>query len=110
AVYQAMGHGALDAVDTPTFGLQGEIAATSLFLNKIELIGKLMSKPIGPRGPEDAEISLPEAALAAPPEPTLEPLIVLGASTGGPHALAEVLSSLPATLESGIIIVQHIGS
>src|SRR5262245_10348627 len=34
-VYQAMGHGAIDAIDTPTFGLQGEIAAKALLLNKI---------------------------------------------------------------------------
>ena len=39
---------------------------------------------------------------------SLEPLIVLGASTGGPNALAEVLTHLPVTLEAAIIIVQHV--
>jgi hypothetical protein len=41
-----MGHGAIDAIDTPTFGLQGEIAAATLLLNKIE-----QSNRAG-RGPE----------------------------------------------------------
>ena len=34
----------------------------------------------------------------------------MGASTGGPHALVEVLSGLPANLDAGIIIVQHLDS
>ncbi len=34
--------------------------------------------------------------------------MVLGASTGGPQALAEILGRLPARLEAGLIIVQHV--
>ena len=34
--------------------------------------------------------------------------MILGASTGGPQALAEILGRLPARLEAGIIIVQHV--
>jgi two-component system, chemotaxis family, response regulator WspF len=41
-------------------------------------------------------------------ETPLPPLIVVGASTGGPHALAEVLTQLPDDLEAGIVIVQHV--
>jgi two-component system response regulator WspF len=110
-VYRAMGYGALDAIDTPTFGLQGEIAASTLLLNKIELIGKLISRSAeAARQAQDAAISTLRRMPAPPPEPALEPLILLGASTGGPHALAEVLSALPATLEAAIIIVQHVDS
>ena len=43
-----------------------------------------------------------------PVEPALDPLVVLGASTGGPQALAEILGRLPPRLEAGIIIVQHV--
>ncbi|MBK5308335.1 MAG: chemotaxis-specific protein-glutamate methyltransferase CheB [Frankiaceae bacterium] len=34
-------------------------------------------------------------------------LLVIGASTGGPHALLSVLSSLPADLSQAVLIVQH---
>jgi two-component system chemotaxis response regulator CheB len=41
---------------------------------------------------------------------TFEPadtLIVIGASTGGPYALQQVLSGLPADLPAAIVVVQH---
>ena len=44
-VYQAMGYGALDAIDTPTLGPRGEITGAALLLHKIEMIGKLLGKP-----------------------------------------------------------------
>ena len=44
-VYQAMGYGALDAIDTPTLGRQGEITGAALLLHKMEIIGKLIGKP-----------------------------------------------------------------
>jgi len=34
-------------------------------------------------------------------------LIVIGASTGGPHALNQVLTALPADLPAALLIVQH---
>src|SRR3954454_15898483 len=39
-VYQAMGYGALDAVDTPALGPRGEISGASVLLHKVELIGR----------------------------------------------------------------------
>jgi len=110
-VYQAMGHGALDAIETPTLGLRGEVAGTQLMLNKIESIGKLIGKPTE-SSPDwcGAATCPPPSAGASLPMPALHGLIVLGASTGGPGALVEVLSGLPATLDAGIIIVQHLDS
>ena len=35
-------------------------------------------------------------------------LIVMGASTGGPKALADILSRMPADLAAGIVIAQHV--
>jgi len=35
------------------------------------------------------------------------PLVVIGASTGGPRALSVVMSSLPADLEAKILLIQH---
>jgi len=108
-VYQAMGYGALDALDTPTLGPGGEIAGAALLLHKIEIIGKLLGKPVErPRDRPSPVVSPCSASLASRADKSLVPLVVLGASTGGPHALAEVLARLPTTLAAGIIIVQHV--
>jgi two-component system response regulator WspF len=113
-VYQAMGYGALDAIDTPTLGPRGEISGGAMLLHKIELIGRLVGKPDRPeRGRDGASRTAHQpaampAASAPAIEPSLDPLVVIGASTGGPQALAEILGRLPARLEAGLIIVQHV--
>src|SRR5262249_45583179 len=38
----------------------------------------------------------------------LPPLVAVGASTGGPEALAQVLGALPRTFPGCVILVQHI--
>jgi two-component system, chemotaxis family, response regulator WspF len=109
-VYQAMGYGALDAIDTPTLGIQGDITGAGVLLHKIEIINKLIGKPAErPRYRQSSAASVsPRSFVSRVEKPSLEPLVVLGASTGGPHAVAEVLSHLPATLAATIIIVQHV--
>src|SRR5262249_32125459 len=106
-VYQAMGYGALDAVDTPTLGARGDVNGAAVLLHKIELIGRLIGKPERPSRDRTGETPA-GAAARGPVERALEPLVVLGASTGGPQALAQILGKLPARLAAGIIIVQHV--
>jgi len=102
-VYQAMGFGALDAVDTPVFGVEGDATGGAALLRKIATIGKLTGKL--PPGAVDGR---------SPPARTWEsagqPLVLLGASTGGPFAVAEILSALPDAWEVPIILVQHVDS
>lgn len=103
-VYQAMGYGALDAVDTPVLGTSGEVGGASSLLRKIDVISKLIGKV-----PERALSSTPAHVVSKlPAAPVLHPLIVIGSSTGGPFALAEILASLPASLKTSIVIVQHV--
>ena len=103
-VYQAMGYGALDAVDTPILGPRGDIAGAAVLLHKIEIIGRLIGKTPAPT-PGASFSGL--GALASVRGARLHvPLVVLGASTGGPQALAEILAGLPASL--AVIIVQHV--
>jgi two-component system response regulator WspF len=110
-VYQAMGYGALDAIDTPALSPRGEVSGAAVLLHKIELIGRLVGKPEPPPRLRDGAIRT-RAAVAGDSglreERPLKPLVVLGASTGGPQALAEILSRLPRGLEAGIVIVQHV--
>ncbi len=102
-VYQAMGFGALDAVDTPVLGPDGEAIGGAALLRKIATIGKLTGK-------------LPSGAVEGRPPPARAwggadaPLVLLGASTGGPFAVAEILSTLPDAWEVPIILVQHVDS
>ena len=51
-VYDAMGYGALDAVDTPTLGPVGEVTDAGPLVEKIGMIAKLVGAPSpGPRRP-----------------------------------------------------------
>jgi two-component system, chemotaxis family, response regulator WspF len=45
---------------------------------------------------------------AAPSQLNLDTLILLGASAGGPTALAEILGHLPSDFPAAIIVIQHI--
>jgi two-component system response regulator WspF len=103
-VYEAMGHGALDAVDTPAVGARGELSGASELQEKIATIGKL----IGP----DPHLAFGSAGAPAPAgalaKPAPFPLVLLGASTGGPNALAEILAALPRAWDACVLIVQHV--
>src|SRR5207342_689397 len=79
-VFEAMGHGALDAVDTPELGLGEDRVAAETLLRKIETIGKL----IGDKG-EKRPAARPRKQAGAP-------LVAIGASSGGPAALAKLLA------------------
>jgi two-component system response regulator WspF len=106
-VYQAMGHGALDAVNTPVFGPNGTIQGGESILSRL---GKLaQAKNFSPaRGP--CTISPAGAERDRQAAQILFPLVALGASTGGPEALAQILAALPGTLPAGVVIIQHIAA
>lgn len=96
SVYEAMGAGALDAVDTPRLGDGAAGDTTRLLLAKIDQIGRLLDAPGGTR--------LAGTATRAGGGP----LVAIGASAGGPGALASVLGGLPADFSAPIVIVQHV--
>lgn len=92
-VFEAMGAGALDAVSTPTLvSSDGELQAKEL-VHKIRTIGKLLNIQTLPR--------------CAPPVSDRW-LLAIGSSTGGPNALAAILSRLPANIQLPVAIIQHV--
>jgi chemotaxis response regulator CheB len=97
-IFEAMGAGALDAVQTPTLGGAGAAQGVASFLYKIDATAKLIGDLTEP------------AAAVAPAPPTQPParLVAIGASAGGPAALAKILSGLPAHLATALVIVQHV--
>ncbi|MBP0495009.1 chemotaxis response regulator protein-glutamate methylesterase [Roseomonas indoligenes] len=96
-VFEAMGHGALDAVDTPAIGTGNPNEGAAPLLRKITAIGRL----VGERGGAPVR---PRAIETVPSYP----LIGIGASAGGPAALATVLSGLPANFPAAVVMVQHV--
>jgi two-component system response regulator WspF len=100
---RAMGAGALDAVDTPTLGPGGAVRnAEKLVARLIQLEAEVVGASGG-------------SSVTAMPQPRLTPadlppLVLLGASTGGPEALAHVVSALPADFPAAVLIGQHIGA
>lgn len=105
-VYEAMGLGALDAVDTPELGPDGDVAGARFLLAKIATVAKLIGRSPRPAlatGPGPAGTPSREA-------PPSWPLVAIGASTGGPAALAEILGGLPDWPDAATVIVQHVDS
>ena len=96
-VYEAMGHGALDAVDTPVLGPSGEVQGAQALVEKIATIGKLVGATADPRKMQRTNQS------SGPPR-----LLLVGASTGGPKAIAEILAPLPHDWNVAVIVVQHV--
>lgn len=100
-VFEAMGHGALDAVDTPALGMGDLSESSSPLLAKIETIQKLVRDKNGING---------AMARAGSKIPLLsgERLLAIGASAGGPAALMTLLRGLPKDFQAAIVVVQHV--
>jgi two-component system response regulator WspF len=99
-VFDAMGHGALDAVCTPVLGADGRLEGGDALLAKIATIGRLIGKPRAA-----SATPLPSAPAVRTDVP---PLAVLGASTGGPMVLVDVLRDLLPDLGLAVVVVQHV--
>ncbi|WP_020472123.1 chemotaxis-specific protein-glutamate methyltransferase CheB [Zavarzinella formosa] len=102
-VFEAMGHGGLDAVNTPTMGASGRIVDGESLIAKLEKIARgrkatptMLAKNV-----------LPATNLSTNPD-ALPPMIVIGASTGGPQAIAKIIGDLPAGYPGIVLIAQHI--
>jgi two-component system, chemotaxis family, response regulator WspF len=100
-VFEAMGHGALDAVDTPELGLVASPAAAAPLLAKIRTIARLV------QAVEPARNAVVRSRRATPPGGGL-PLLAIGASAGGPGALQAVLGGLPKDFSAATVVIQHV--
>jgi two-component system response regulator WspF len=92
-VFRALGAGALDVVATPV--LLGQEDGAAALLAKIRTIGRLVAGRPAP---------VPAGA------PHVARLVAIGASTGGPVALARLLSGWRPPPDTAAVVVQHIDS
>lgn len=100
-VYEAMSSGALDAVATPTFTTQGGVDGGEALLRKIGLIASLT-------GQRSRHVDIEPQPPASRGPSSATPLLLIGASTGGPQATADVISRLPKNFPASIVLVQHV--
>jgi len=123
----ALAAGAVDVMEKPGAAGPGKLDEDAEALRRrLRLIGrvKVITHPRARLGGAGATLSTrrlgttdrrtPAADRPAPPAPVIDGLkprrarvLAIGASTGGPQALATLLSELPAELETAVVIVQH---
>jgi len=102
-VFEALGAGALDAVQTPALAGSGQLQGVSALKFKIDAIGRSPLNDSGNRHPKSGTTE--RQLLRSAPS---DLLVAIGASAGGPAALATILSSLPRDFPAAIIIIQHL--
>lgn len=98
-VFEAMGAGALDAIDTPSLGLRQRDNGPQPLLLKLDALEALLRE----RDSRDARDASEPVRPRAP-----VPLVAIGASAGGPAALATLLAGLPADFAAAVVVVQHV--
>lgn len=103
-VFEAMGAGALDAVNTPIVELTTSPEGQNALLAKVETIRRLLAPDPWEKSAVERRASRVERQFRSRPQN----LIALGASAGGPGALARVLSGLPVDFPAAVVIVQHV--
>jgi two-component system, chemotaxis family, response regulator WspF len=99
-VFEALGAGALDAVNTPQWGLELPQGIPAL-LAKVDLIQKLTMTPACPATPAAGHAR-------GAPGPTQCPMVAIGASAGGPAALAKICQGLAPGFPGSLVVVQHL--
>lgn len=103
-VFKALELGALDFVAKPDLLMPGDHSIRDELLSKLAMV----------RGIHHLKSPNPAWARSVPPSlrpPSLErvpsKVVVIGASTGGPSALMEVIGNLPETTDLAVLVAQH---
>jgi len=114
-VFKALELGALDFVAKPT-GDEDLAPLKDEILAKVAIVRHLQPANLRSSGrPDTGRTYLPPGALEgpSPPIPTrpvtppARRLVAIGASTGGPAAIGELLERLPADLDAAVVVAQH---
>ena len=103
-VFRAMGAGALDAVNTPVVESGNTNEIQNIILTKIKNIALLMQPKNSAILSRKSKQSIANKGIAN----KSVNLVVIGASSGGPQALENILGKLPRSFPLPIVIVQHV--
>lgn len=110
---EALYHGALDAINKPSFNLEemDYLVQRVRLLSGVPVITRMQRCNLIRQAAE----SLTSVAIIVSPELakqpiSTQPIFAIATSTGGPKALANLLSELPANFAAPIVIAQHISN
>jgi two-component system, chemotaxis family, protein-glutamate methylesterase/glutaminase len=118
-IFKALELGALDFIAKPTKKVSHELTAIGEeLIAKVRMITQLRMVSLAASAERSRDVGVvpipappaePTAPLAAPTAPTsvMKKLVVVGASTGGPAALAALLAELVPSIPIGVLIAQH---
>ena len=101
-VAEAMKHGGRGPVNTPVLGPDGRVLDGQALLDQLARLERMHrhSAPLPAPGP----LEVPPAAPEGPA------MLALGASTGGPEAVAQILEALPPGFQAPVVVIQHIAA
>lgn len=102
-VYEALSAGGLDAVRTPTLGSNNALVDAEPLLARLAKFDNLR-RANGPTGLSQLMPTLGELAAKG------HPMLAIGASTGGPDAVAKILAGVGVSAPGPIVVVQHIAA
>jgi two-component system chemotaxis response regulator CheB len=106
ATVRALTLGADDYVPKPGDGLDVTACVEGLLIPKIKLLaGRSRDRVTGRPGEKVSQQSARPRPITSSPKPV--EIIVIGASTGGPNAIAELLPAFPSDWAVPIVMVQH---
>jgi two-component system, chemotaxis family, response regulator WspF len=109
-VYDALGAGAIDAVNTPPLAGANGAAGAAALLAKIDVVRRITRAGANTAVPWPVSVRPAPATLA--PASSVEGngrwLFAIGSSAGGPAALAELLKNFPPNLSVAIVVIQHL--
>jgi len=98
--------GAVDFVPKPSGSISLDLyKISSQIIEKVKAVARARIA-VAPASARPATATPPPSPLIGRPTKDA-PLVVIGASTGGPRALNTVMSSLPVGLHAQLVIIQH---
>jgi len=118
-VFRALELGALDFVAKPTHKISPEIydvreevmrkvrLAAEVGPHSLHRLKSYLPSELSPTGGFPVVVPDRVQAYAPGQEPPADRIVVVAASTGGPATLTRILSALPADLDAGIAVAQH---
>ncbi len=101
-VFEALGQGAADVAILPLPAQWARPESWDDLLNRLNTLRTLTGHRPRPSSRADEPVTDRPASRLQPP------VVAIGSSTGGPRALATVLSRLPADFPATVVIVQHL--
>lgn len=106
-VFKAISFGALDVLDKSELEIAGGEKPGKALIEKIKFLSsiKVIHHPLA-----KLQRERPVDILDVPEKKALDKIVAVVTSTGGPHALLNILKRFPKDFPCGIVIVQHITS